>query len=566
MRDRVNRLTHEFVIQLDPLVLASQAPRPGLQPALTTTEFAEFEDAVRSSPAFQAAMAERGITNLEHVAIDSEPVGMFTPDRYEGRRIAWGAVYWREASTDNTYARLVDGVIPIVDLDEMQVLEVENHEVLPVPNDPAPLDRTRHAPARHGLRTLDIAQPDGPSFEVDGWQVSWQGWSFQIGFTSREGLVLRNLHFDAGHGPRSVVRRLALAEIFVPYGDTIPGKYRQNFFDFGEVGAGIATNSLRLGCDCLGAIRYFDAVVTGGDGELIELENAICMHEEDTGILWKHTDDRASTSDVRRRRRLTISSFVTLGNYDYGMFAHLYQDGSIEIEVKMNGIVSTAGERPGKPSRYGRLVAPNVVASNHQHYFNVRMEMAVDNSPNRLVEVQMEPESDPQRNPYGNAFHVSNRRVDVEGGLDIDTPTSRHWRIESTTVANAYGEPTAYRLVPGPAALPFATAESSPIVRAGFTQHPLWATPYDPTERFPAGDFVNQSRKPGGLPVWTKAARSLEAVDLVLWYTLGATHFPRPEDWPIISTVNLSFRLEPDGFFNENAALDLPAPANCHTE
>ena len=38
----------------------------------------------------------------------------------------------------------------------------------------------------------------------------------------------------------------------------------------------------------LGDIHYMDALVNGIDGTPVKIENAICIHEEDQGLGWKH--------------------------------------------------------------------------------------------------------------------------------------------------------------------------------------------------------------------------------------------------------------------------------------
>ncbi len=73
-----------------------------------------------------------------------------------------------------------------------------------------------------------------------------------------------------------------------------------------------------------------------------------------------------------------------------------------------------------------------------------------------------------------------------------------------------------------------------------------------------AGLYVNQSKGGGGLPAWTAAKRSLDHKDVVLWYTMGVTHIPRPEDWPVMPVHKASFKLMPAGFFDRNPALDVP--------
>ena len=67
----------------------------------------------------------------------------------------------------------------------------------------------------------------------------------------------------------------------------------------------LLANSLTLGCDCLGLIRYFDVPLINSRGKLTTPpKNAVCLHEEDHGMLWKHTDWRTNQTEVRRSRRL----------------------------------------------------------------------------------------------------------------------------------------------------------------------------------------------------------------------------------------------------------------------
>jgi primary-amine oxidase len=117
----------------------------------------------------------------------------------------------------------------------------------------------------------------------------------------------------------------------VPSGDPRPTQARKNAFDVGEYGMGMCANGLQLGCDCLGAISYLDADLCDSRGRGLTIPNAICIHEEDYGILWKHTDRRLPHNpEVRRSRRLVVSSISTVENYEYGFYWYFYQDGNIE--------------------------------------------------------------------------------------------------------------------------------------------------------------------------------------------------------------------------------------------
>ena len=205
--------------------------------------------------------------------------------------------------------------------------------------------------ASHDLKPLDVSQAKGASFTVDGHEVKWQNWSFRVGFNPREGLVL----YTVGYDGRPVLYRASIAEMMVPYADPKASSYHKNVFDLGEYGVGMMANSLALGCDCLGTIQYFDGHMCDSRGRVVTIKNAICLHEEDFGMLWKHTDWRTSDSEVRRSRRLAVSMVATVGNYDYGFYWYLYQDGTIQMEVKLTGIMNTTALAAGRdaPLRHG---------------------------------------------------------------------------------------------------------------------------------------------------------------------------------------------------------------------
>jgi primary-amine oxidase len=346
----------------------------------------------------------------------------------------------------------------------------------------------------------------------------------------------------------------------VPYGDPAPTQYRKNAFDVGEYGMGMCANSLRLGCDCLGHIRYFDAHLCTSRGELLTVTNAICMHEEDYGILWKHTDRRLNVPEVRRSRRLVVSSVSTVENYEYGFFWYLYQDGTIQFEVKLTGILSLGALRPGETSPYGALVAPQLYAPNHQHFFNVRLDFDLDGMANSVYQVDVVPDEPGPDNPHANAFsaRATLLRTEAQARAHLNLPTARTWKVVNPHVTNAVGEPVGYRFLPGDNSFPMGGPDAWWRKRAGFVNHHVWVTPFAEAEKFAAGDYPNQSHGGGGLVQWTAADRPVADTDVVLWYTFGHTHIPRPEDYPIMPTAYIGFTLKPAGFFEMNPANDVP--------
>ncbi len=422
-------------------------------------------------------------------------------------------------------------------------------------------------PLRTDLRPISITQPDGPSFTLDGNRLSWQGWSLRIGFDPYEGLVLHEVGYADGDRVRPILHRASISEMVVPYGNPSEAQGWKNAFDAGEWGLGRMTQSLTLGCDCLGEIRYLDACMANEQGEPWVVPNAICLHEEDAGIGWKHVDLMSGRSEVRRSRRMVISIIATVGNYGYGFFWYLYLDGNIQLEVKLTGIMSPQGVRAGETSDFGALVAPGVVAPVHQHLFCARLDFDVDGTTNRVEEVEAETMPAGPDNPWGNAFRARRTLLERESDAqrEVSPATSRSWRVSSTTARNGLDQPTAYKLVPTmstPTLL--ARPESSVSRRAGFARHNLWVTPYEASERRAAGEYPNQHAGGAGLPDWTAADRDLVDRDVVCWYTFGVTHFPRPEDWPVMPVEYTGFLLMPAGFFDRNPALDVPPSSTDH--
>jgi primary-amine oxidase len=534
----------------------------GARPALLLTEALYAIVTTKEHPDYQAALARRGITDLEAVQIDPWPAGTFGYECEAGRRIARCLSFLRADATDNGYARPIEGVIVHFDLGRNEVIEVIDHGVVPLPPNRASFWVEDHPALRADLKPISISQPDGPSFTIDGNLVRWQRWQLRVSFDPHEGLVLHQVAYEDDDGRvRPVLHRASIAEMVVPYGDAGPLHGWKNAFDAGEWGLGRMTQSLALGCDCVGEVRYLDATLANEQGEPWVIENAICVHEEDYGILWKHVDLFSGRGDVRRSRRLVLSFISTVGNYDYGFFWYLYLDGNIQLEVKVTGIVSPMAIEPGTQPEFANVVAEGVAAPHHQHLFCARLDFDVDGSVNEVHEVDAEPLPPGPDNPWMNAFRAKATRLDTEqrAQRQIDPARSRTWRILNPQARNGLGQPVAYRLVPATTTPTLFAHADSPIGRrAGFARHNLWVTPYDDGERRAAGDYVNQHEGGDGLPRWTARDRSLVDADVVVWYTFGVTHFVRPEDWPVMPVEYCGFLLTPFGFFDRNPALDVP--------
>ncbi|MHA6630995.1 primary-amine oxidase [Pseudonocardia sichuanensis] len=527
-------------------------PRDG-QPPIIDAEFEMIEDVLNASGEWTQALTRRGIDPASVRAVPLSAGVYDYPDEV-GHRMVRAFGFRQDHERDHPWAHPVDGLVAYVDLTARRVTRVIDTAELPVPatsgnfDDPAVT-----GPARTTLKPIEITQPEGPSFTVEGNRVRWEGWDLRVGFNEREGLTLHQIGFDG----RPIVYRASVAEMVVPYADPAPVRFWQNYFDCGEYMFARYADSLQLGCDCLGEIHYLDAVIADDLGAPKTITNAICMHEEDYGVLWKHSDMFTGSRETRRQRRMVFSFFTPIGNYDYGFYWYLYLDGTIQLEVKATGIVFTSGS----PGEYAAEVAPGLGAPFHQHLFSARLDMTVDGVDNAVDEVQAERVPMGEGNPYGNAFRKRRTRLarESQAQRQADGSVVRTWHIVNPEKQNALGQDVGYALVPEGKATLLADEASSIHARATFATNHLWVTRYDAAQRYPAGDFVNQNPGGAGLPAWVQADREIDGEDIVVWHTFGTTHFPRPEDWPVMPVDYTGFTLKPVGFFDRNPALDVPA-------
>lgn len=541
------------------------------QPPIVDTEFDRVEELLRADPGWVAAMGRRGITDVSLVRISALSAGRFGLPGEDGKRIVRCLSFLQLDPDDNAWAHPIDGVVAYLDLITGEVLQLIDDRLFDVPRDRHNFHLADELPdPRTSQRPIVITQPEGPSFTVDGDVVEWEHWRFRIGYNQVEGLTLHQIGFSDGDRHRPIVYRASIAEMVVPYGDPSPVRFWQNYFDAGEYSLGKVANSLELGCDCLGEIHYFDATIAATDGTPQTIRNAICMHEEDASILWKHSDEYYHRSDVRRNRRLVVSFFITVGNYDYGFYWHLYLDGRIELECKATGVVfASAYPGPaadGSEYPWASEIAPGIGAPYHQHLFSARLDMTVDGVANAVDELAAQRVPMGADNPYGNGFTLSRTRLrtETEGVRSANGKRGVSWHIVNPSVTNVVGQPVGYVLRPEGLPSLLADPASSIARRAAFTTKDLWVTRYSPTERFPSGELVNQNDGFGTIDRWIERDGDIDDQDIVLWHTFGLTHFPRTEDWPIMPVDRTGFELVPHGFFDRNPTLDVPAPRATH--
>ncbi len=549
-----------LTISLTDGAITSHTYLPTMRPMIQLEQFIAIEDIVRAHPDFIAACAKRGITDMSMVCVDPWSAGNFGVPGEEGGYYSHTFCWLRLRKDENFYAHPIEGINAIVDIKAGIVLRVDDYGVKPIPMAEFNYEAQFRESFRAPLKPLDIVQPEGASFVLDGHAITWDKWALVIGFNAREGLTLHDISYDG----RPIVHRASLAEMVVPYGVPEGGHFRKNVFDIGEYGLGKLTNSLTLGCDCLGHIAYLDVDLNTMGAEIFHIDKAICIHEEDAGIAWKHWDFRTERTEVRRGRKLVISSIATVGNYEYASYWYFTQDGMIEFEMKATGIINTSACIPGAPTKYGAEVAPGLQGHIHQHAFCARLEMAVDGPGNSVVECNTYAEPEGEQNPYGNAFYQEETvlKTELAACRKANPASQRFWKIINPNKTNHTGKPVGYKIYPENVLTNFLLPNSPSGIRSRFIDNHIWVTKYESEERYPAGEYMNHSSGAGGVADFVKADRNLENTDLVLWHVFGVHHQPRTEDFPVQPCITAGFKLMPNGFFDQNPAIDIAPSVN----
>ncbi len=579
LHDRAANRTYEALVDLCARKLTTYRLIPHAEP-MFSGDAGLISRLVREDPRFIEAMKLRGITDLTQVHLDEWCPGDVSPEeaaRAGDVRLMRAIAFFR-GTQKLEYGPPIEGVVAIIDITHEKVLEVLDTGIVPLSttntdfSDPKVIGQTRAA-----SKPLKIAEPEGHNFTISGHEIVWQIWHLRYAMDPREGLVLHTIGYEDGGRVRSILYRASLSEMWIPYGDPAANWSWRNALDEGEYGLGECANKLVRGVDAPENALMLEAG-EGDDGAQRGESGRVAVYERDAGTLWSHAS-AGSSFEVRRARELVLGSVSTIGNYDYGFQWIFHQDGALEFEVALTGIVLTKGVRtrscevcsttpgadgviePQGDERYGTLVADKLVAANHQHFISLRLDFDVDGPNNSVQELSVHAAPDGAENPGRNGF-IQRRRIlrsESEAARDLVPGEQRTWEVFNPSVSNALGHRTGYMLVPGANATPFAALDSAQRKHAGFTAHQVWVTREHAGELYAAGDYPSQSESVDGLPRWISDNESLENQDVVLWYTLGITHVPRPEDFPVMPVVHAGFELVPSGFFSRNPALDVPA-------
>lgn len=577
---------HEGFVDIGAQELIEIKHTEGVQPILTPHDLQVTEEIIRNDPEVQRQCELSGVppNSMHQIYCDAWTIGY--DERWgASRRLQQALMYWRSDEDDSQYSHPLD-FCPIVDMNAKKVVFID------IPQRRRKVSKHKHSSfhPKHvadkygskenpsGYRQEDfpinITQPEGVSFKLDNHVMSWSNFNFHIGFNYREGIVLSDITYNDHGNVRPLFHRISLCEMVVPYGAPDFPHQRKHALDIGEYGAGNMTNPLALGCDCKGVIHYLDGHVVDRSGDAATIRNAICIHEEDDGVLFKHSDfrDDFQTTVTTRGKKLIISQIFTAANYEYCVYWILRQDGTIKLEIRLTGILNTYicadGEDIGP---WGTVVYPNVNAHNHQHLFSLRIHPRIDGDNNSAATSDAKPSPFPTgstQNMYGNAFYCEKTTFKTvkESITNFESATARTWDMYNPSSIHKYsGKPATYKLWSTFCSPLLAQEDSLVKKRAPWAASHTQVVPYVDDKLgygrlYPSGDHVPQWSGDGlrGMREWIgDGTDKVDNTDILLFHTFGITHFPAPEDFPVMPTEIFDLQLRPRNIHTENPVLDV---------
>ena len=377
---------------------------------------------------------------------------------------------------------------------------------------------------------------------------------FRLRVDKRPGIVLSNIDVRDGERWRSVLYQAHLSEVFVPYMDPSAGWYFRTYMDSGEYGFGLFLSPLQAGIDCPGHATFLPALVNDDRGRPLEIPDAICVFERYIGDpAWRHFEvfAQGDTTVVpaagRPDTELVVRTASVVGNYDYLIDYRFKQNGEMYIKIGATGLDAVKGvaatsmedSTAAADTAYGTLVAPNLVAPFHDHYFNFRLDFDVDgpvNHPAILEVVAGEPAADSPRRSFWTVTR-SAPVSELEARYTLSAMAPKYFLVANEAERTRLGHHPAYMINQGSVAYgPFDYATDPPMRRNAYIEHTIWNTVHDRSQRYAGGEFPMQSDGSDTLAEWVQADRPLQGTDVVTWFTAGFHHLPRAENWPVMST------------------------------
>ncbi|MEO1095787.1 MAG: tyramine oxidase [Cyanobacteria bacterium J06638_28] len=559
---------YEAVVNLTQPAVTSWEAIADVQAGILLGEWLQAGEIAQADPLWQAAVKKRGIEPADYENVVCAPLsaGYYALPEEAGRRLFKVNCFYGK-DTENFWGRPIEGITAVVDIDAAKVIKLVDTGVRPMPKSPAGYTEAE-VTQQPAPKPLNWVEKQGHDYTMNGQVMNWHNWQFHLRLDSRVGPIFSLVKYNDHDNWRSVMYEGSLSELFVPYQSTDPNWYFRTYMDAGEYGAGKLAVPLERDRDCPSTATYLDAEFVDDAGKPYTQADAACVFERYVGDpVWRHYDALMDKSASRRDRELVVRFVTAIGNYDYLFDWSFGENGTLKVRFGASGMEEVqavsamrvdGAETTG--TKFGRMIAPQTVATNHDHFFSFRLDMDVDGPQNSFVHDDLKTvavEESPRTSLWAIASHTAKSEAEAKMTLNIRQPAL--WRVTNPHAENFIGYPTSYEFKSHGNAVSLMQPDDFPQQRAGFTNYHLWVTPYEADELYAAGNYPNQSHGGDGLPTWTSQDRPIEDTDIVVWYTLGMHHVVRAEDWPVLPTEWHEFEVRPFDFFDRNPAIDISA-------
>ena len=556
---RRNLVTNEAVVDLSNKKVVSVEAKAGAQPMMMDYEWEKARDVFVADKRFKAAVTARGLKAAD-VYCTPNSAGSFPGDGLDGKRVMKVPCFTTTNAPSPHAGRPIEGLMGIVDLDNGTVLDVIDNVSVAMPTLPEGWGNTLPKPTAP-LKPVGITAPEGTNIKLDGnLNVKWAGWSMHLRPDKRAGLIVNLVKFNDGTKARQVVYQMNLSEVFVPYMDPSPTWSYRSFLDAGELGLGYTISTLKPGVDCPVASYILDVALPNDVGGSFTRPSALCIFERATGDpAWRHYSAANSSVVGAPQSELVVRHISTIANYDYIVDYIFDPQGNIKLRVGTTGFdairsntAKNAGDAAATDSLgNGTLIAPFIVAPNHDHFFSFRIDLDVDGGKNVLERDSLVTSGIVDSKTRKSLWTVTTDRYAAEGPIAAARQGSvERWRVSNTNVMTRLGYHPSYAISVGDNATSVLDRADPPQRRATFSAFSLWATQYAENEDWAAGLYPGLTTADAGLPQYVSQKRSINNEDLVLWATLGFHHIPKPEDFPLLPTTWREVTLRPVNFFD----------------
>ncbi|URE32590.1 amine oxidase [Musa troglodytarum] len=579
--------------------------RPGLSRFRTLEELEAAAALPLNYTPFVESARRRGVA-LSDVVCSTFTAGWFGEAGRGRRRLK--LLCFVAGETANFYMRPMEGITVVVDLDEMRIIGYRDRVVVPVPKAEGTDYRAakQRPPFAPETKPGVVVQPAGKGFRIDGhallhyltWreidrpltnggptlsscrqQLGWSNWDFHLSYDARAGLVVSLASvYDAEKGARRrVLYRGYVSEVFVPYMDPAEEWYFRTFFDAGEYGFGLWASPLEPMTDCPANAEFMDGYYAAQDGEPVKLPNVFCVFERYSGdAAWRHTElgiPKQMISEVRQEVSLVVRMVGALGNYDYVTDWEFKTSGSIKVGVSLTGILEVKGTPYTHTDQittdvHGSLLAENTIAVYHDHFVTYYLDLDIDGLNNTFIKSKLKTArvADSSGVPRRSYWTVTREAANMEADAHVEIGSvPAELLVVNPNKKTKMGNHVGYRLIAN--GVPVASLLSDddyPQMRASYGKKQVWVTPYNKSEKWAAGLYVDNSRGDDNLAAWSQRNRAIKNVDIVVWHTVGFHHIPYQEDFPLMPMLSSGFELRPSNFFESNPLIRLRSTKQTH--